>query len=220
MHDLPGVRMSQEEGAGITVRLDLTQADWNRAISLYEPVYQSRVVGWKRRREIQSEIAALCESGKVVSAYRGYYGGELVTVPRDWWRTEHTDSRFSIGRILPRSPFQEAPDIQEAAWLFLNRSQFEEHISPASGEEPVTESEAQSLQVDEKAIALAQWPQGDEPHFRAMKELIKKGEAMTPADAARMRVKAGGVGGSGTDESKAKRLARKYPLWNQHQAGE
>jgi hypothetical protein len=211
-HEIPGIVMNQQ-GSKVLINLDPTEADWSRAISLCEPAFQAQDAGWKRRREIQSEIAALCESGKVASVYRPYYGGELFTINRDWWRTEHINSRFSIGRILPRNPFQEATDTQGSAWLFLNRSQFQEHISPVVEEKPAARCDAPSSQADKKAIVKRQWSECDEPHLQAMKKLIKEGKAMNPAEAARRQVAAGGVGGTGTAESKATRLERNYKFW-------
>jgi hypothetical protein len=142
-HEIPGIKLLHQ-GQQIRISLVPTKADWQRAVALNQPEYEAELAVWNRRKAIQSEVVALCESGKLASVYRPYSGGHLTNIVDGWWRTEQTDSRFQFGLIYPDYPFKSVQGFTRAAWLFLNRSQLEEYISSIPDSPPAGTSDVVS----------------------------------------------------------------------------
>jgi hypothetical protein len=78
-----------------------------------------RKVAEDRWRKVQREVAAQCESGKLLTVGRPVAGGNLYALPQEWWRTERLSPRFVRCQIDPTRPFSDAVSADEFWWIFI-----------------------------------------------------------------------------------------------------
>ena len=186
----------------------------HRSIEIDEPA--------ARRRALltRGDIARHCETGTLVSAWRAQEGGPFVPIPRAAWSTEKLLPRFKHCMMHPDRPFGDGFAGDGYGWIFVERTGFERLIAGCSPQKtaPPVELSIQASPADQspgtdttkrgKKRGPVPLTDLDQPLIDEMRNLRQSKTARSDSAAAGMVVHK--ATGTGTDESKVRRLTRIY----------
>lgn len=203
---------------------------WIEAYSRWRWCFENADGMFERKHLACIIIHKAAERGELVFHARNETTGEMVEVPRARWNcdTNIAMARISRGRINLMQPMALEPmDWSErqkwlgsmTSWLFVpnpNLSAFIKGLSsPSDGGSSdlmsAAESEAEGRSVLAAAPELRRvrgWVIADAELVTEMRRLVLSGDSSSPTDAAKTLVKK--AKGSGTVESKVRRLERRY----------
>ena len=83
---------------------------------------------FQRLGTVQDEIVRRCESGELVSAIRKA-GGEMETVPREWWNTESWPNRFVFCQLKPSDPSGLGVTGERFCWIFVTSASLDRYLN-------------------------------------------------------------------------------------------
>lgn len=119
--EIPGRFPSEEARAR-------AEATYKRRLDAYDRGVPLRA----RAAQVEAAIAAHCEAGRLLSAWRHVGGGEMIPIPRSHWNTDRLTDRFIMGQMSLREPFSDGFAGEGFGWIFIEQESLNRLLAGAA----------------------------------------------------------------------------------------
>jgi hypothetical protein len=181
------------------------------------------------RAVVAQSLARQCELGVLVTAIRPVEGGPIQRLEPHYWNTELIASRFfrcDMSLVRPFEPVRNAVarsnQLRDRYWIYVTRESLDRFVSGKAQPEKSSAAEVRRAEdtspVADKQIVTKRcagrtpgsgsFDVADKPLLEEMRDLITKGLAKSPNDAARQLAER--AQGKSTLESRQTRLAKRF----------
>jgi len=179
-------RLRQVSGGRADIELS-TRASFSRQ----QANYPTQLATCQRGETVRKEIAHLCASGRLVTAWRAVHGGAPTPIQPELWITEVLTERFATCKMSLSEPFRSSASGQ--GWIFVFSESLETRLrggSTVSGiTAPAPPPIPEQLRISDQATELEKTPDRPTPKMTRKANVVHSKIAIVYAQAQKQGVK-------------------------------
>ncbi len=148
-------RLRQLSGGRADIELSL-----RASFSRQQTNYPTQLAAFQRGETVRKEIAHLCASGQLVTAWRAVHGGAPTPIKPEFWVSEVLTERFATCKMTLSEPFRSSASGQ--GWIFVFSESLETRLRGGSKVSGITAPAAppipEQLRISDQATELGKTP--------------------------------------------------------------